>query len=76
RDLSFHYLGLDTLADRYFIRANRDIRLEKETGNMSGNIIELPQHFWMRVAMGVALKEKPEIRTSVALAYYELYSKL
>lgn len=41
-------LRLDTLADRYFIRANRDIRLEKETGNMSGNIIELPQHFWMR----------------------------
>lgn len=42
---------------------------------MSGNIIELPQHFWMRVAMGVALKENLK-SVLVALAYYELYSKL
>lgn len=76
RDMLFDYLGLDTLQDRYFIRANRDVRQEKETGATSGTIIELPQHLWMRVAMGVALREKPELRTEMALEYYELYSQL
>ncbi|EXT90519.1 ribonucleoside-diphosphate reductase subunit alpha [Acinetobacter baumannii] len=76
RDLLFGYLGLDTLKDRYFIRKNRDVKYEKATGKTSGEIIELPQHFWMRVAMGVAIKEKPENRTARALEYYEMYSTL
>ncbi len=45
RDLQFTYLGLQTLYDRYFLH-NQGIRFE------------LPQTFFMRVAMGLALKEK------------------
>lgn len=75
-DLLFGYLGLDTLKDRYFIRNGRDMLAEKETGLPSGQIVELPQHMWMRVAMGVALKEKPADRTAKALEYYALYSPL
>src|SRR5437764_95481 len=45
RDLKFGYLGLQTLYDRYFLHER-------------GRRIELPQAFFMRVAMGLALKEK------------------
>ena len=41
RDLAFQFLGLQTLYDRYFLHAD-------------GNRIELPQAFFMRVAMGLA----------------------
>ena len=44
RDLQFNYLGLQTLYDRYFIHHN-DTRFE------------LPQAFFMRVAMGLAINE-------------------
>jgi ribonucleoside-diphosphate reductase alpha chain len=44
RDLNFGYLGLQTLYDRYFL-------------HMDGRRIELPQAFFMRVAMGLALNE-------------------
>ena len=44
RDHNFTYLGLQTLYDRYFIHSN-DVRFE------------LPQVFFMRVAMGLALEE-------------------
>src|SRR5436190_12196621 len=44
RDLQFDYLGLQTLYDRYFLHVN-DQR------------IELPQAFYMRVAMGLSLNE-------------------
>ncbi len=44
RDLQFNYLGLQTLYDRYFLHVN-DHR------------IELPQAFFMRVSMGLALNE-------------------
>jgi len=44
RDLQFTYLGLQTLYDRYFIHTE-DIRFE------------LPQCFFMRVAMGLAINE-------------------
>jgi len=40
RDLAFQFLGLQTLYDRYFLHAK-------------GNRIELPQAFFMRVAMGL-----------------------
>lgn len=76
RDLLFAYLGLDTLKDRYFLRTDRDMLFEKETGKPSGQIFELPQHMWMRVAMGVALREKPADRTAYAIMYYNLYSSL
>ena len=44
RDLQFTYLGLQTLYDRYFLHSN-DVRFE------------LPQLFFMRVAMGLAMNE-------------------
>ncbi len=44
RDLKFGYLGLQTLYDRYFL-------------HIQGRRIELPQAFFMRVAMGLALNE-------------------
>ncbi|MHB1722344.1 MAG: ribonucleoside-diphosphate reductase subunit alpha [Acidiferrobacter sp.] len=59
RDLSFTYLGLQTLYDRYFL--HRDERR-----------IELPQAFWMRVAMGLALNEAD--REARAIEFYEVLS--
>jgi len=59
RDLQFTYLGLQTLYDRYFIHSN-DVR------------IELPQIFFMRVAMGLAIEE--EDKNARAIEFYELLS--
>ena len=59
RDLSFTYLGLQTLYDRYFLH-----REERR--------IELPQAFWMRVAMGLALNETD--RETRAIEFYEVLS--
>jgi ribonucleoside-diphosphate reductase alpha chain len=59
RDQLFNYLGLQTLYDRYFIHSN-DIR------------IELPQIFFMRVAMGLAYRE--ENREDRAIEFYRLLS--
>ena len=59
RDEMFTYLGLQTLYDRYFIHKN----------NMR---FELPQVFFMRVAMGLAIQEnEPEER---AIEFYNLLS--
>jgi ribonucleoside-diphosphate reductase alpha chain len=59
RDLQFTYLGLQTLYDRYFIHSG-DVR------------IELPQTFFMRVAMGLAVEEDdPNAR---AIEFYQLLS--
>jgi ribonucleoside-diphosphate reductase alpha chain len=64
RDELFMYLGTQTLYDRYFAR---DI----DDGN---KVIELPQAFWMRVGMGLALLESDkEVR---ALEFYEVVSNL
>lgn len=59
RDLQFNYLGLQTLYDRYFIHSN-------------GVRFELPQAFFMRVAMGLALNEKD--REMRAIEFYHLLS--
>lgn len=59
RDLLFDYLGLQTLYDRYFI-------------HWEGNRIELPQAFYMRVAMGLALNEKD--KEARAIEFYNLLS--
>jgi len=59
RDYQFTYLGLQTLYDRYFIHY-QDTRYE------------LPQIFFMRVAMGLAVEEdKKEER---AIEFYKLLS--
>ena len=63
RDEEFEFMGLQTLHEKYLLKP-------KETR------IELPQYFWMRVAMGVALGEKPEMRTQKALQFYDLVSTL
>jgi ribonucleoside-diphosphate reductase alpha chain len=59
RDLQFTYLGLQTLYDRYFIHTY-------------GTRIELPQAFFMRVAMGLALNESD--KESATLAFYDVLS--
>ena len=59
RDQQFTYLGLQTLYDRYFIHSN-DIRFE------------LPQAFFMRVAMGLAINELD--RETRAIEFYDLLS--
>lgn len=61
RDLEFRYLGLQTLYDRYLIHHKQQR-------------IELPQAFWMRVSMGLALAEKPEERDERAIEFYEMLS--
>ncbi len=60
RDEQFTYLGLQTLYDRYFIHTDDGIRFE------------LPQIFFMRVAMGLAINETD--RETWAIAFYELLS--
>ena len=59
RDLKFDYLGLQTLYDRYFLH----VRKQR---------IELPQAFFMRVAMGLALNEVE--REARAIEFYEVLS--
>ena len=59
RDQQFTYLGLQTLYDRYFIHSN-NVRFE------------LPQVFFMRVAMGLASNE--ENREERAIEFYNLIS--
>ncbi|WP_258130483.1 ribonucleoside-diphosphate reductase subunit alpha [Achromobacter anxifer] len=59
RDLQFGYLGLQTLYDRYFL-------------HIRGTRIELPQVFFMRVAMGLALRETD--REARAIEFYEILS--
>jgi ribonucleoside-diphosphate reductase alpha chain len=59
RDLQFDYLGLQTLYDRYFLHVRK-------------NRIELPQAFFMRVAMGLSLNEVD--REARAIEFYEVLS--
>ena len=59
RDLQFDYLGLQTLYDRYFL-------------HIRGKRFELPQAFFMRVAMGLAVREIE--REAKAIEFYDLLS--
>ncbi|MGV7213385.1 ribonucleoside-diphosphate reductase subunit alpha [Bradyrhizobium sp. UFLA05-112] len=59
RDLNFQFLGLQTLYDRYFL-------------HQQGKRIELPQAFFMRVAMGLAIREID--REAKAIEFYDLLS--
>ncbi|OIO24987.1 ribonucleoside-diphosphate reductase subunit alpha [Candidatus Micrarchaeota archaeon CG1_02_55_22] len=61
RDQFFGFIGIQTLYERYFLKLG-DTRLE------------LPQSFWMRVAMGLALNEKD--KNDKALEFYEIFSTL
>jgi ribonucleoside-diphosphate reductase alpha chain len=59
RDLQFNYLGLQTLYDRYFLHLRK-------------SRIEMPQAFFMRVAMGLSLGEAD--REARAIEFYEVLS--
>ena len=59
RDMQFTYLGLQTLYDRYFLHSD-------------GHRFELPQAFFMRVAMGLAINEID--REARAIEFYQLLS--
>ncbi len=59
RDLQFDYLGLQTLYDRYF-------------QHIDEQRVEMPQAFFMRVAMGLALNEID--RETRAIEFYEVLS--
>ena len=61
RDDLFLYMGVQTLYERYFTRVD-------------DAVIETPQAFWMRVAMGIALPESD--REAQAIRFYELISSL
>ncbi len=60
RDFLFRYMGLQTLYDRYFIHSD-------------GRRLELPQIFWMRVAMGLA-KEEGDNKNHRAVEFYDMLS--
>lgn len=62
RDFLFDYMGLRTLYERYFVRSE-----------LFG-ILELPQIFWMRVAMGLALNE--EHKDDRAIEFYKVMSQM
>ena len=61
RDGKFDYLGLQTLYDRYFLHINK-------------RRIELPQTFFMRVAMGLAIEEPADTRDAAARTFYDTLS--
>ncbi|MBI5389468.1 ribonucleoside-diphosphate reductase subunit alpha [Candidatus Woesearchaeota archaeon] len=60
RDKILQYMGLQTLYERYFLV-------------WEGDRIELPQSFWMRVAMGLALEEKD--KEAKAVEFYTVLSQ-
>jgi ribonucleoside-diphosphate reductase alpha chain len=60
RDFLFRYMGLQTLYDRYFI-------------HWDGRRLELPQIFWMRVAMGLARREGVA-KNEKAIEFYNVLS--
>ncbi|MGH7936113.1 MAG: ribonucleotide reductase N-terminal alpha domain-containing protein, partial [Chthoniobacterales bacterium] len=66
RDRDFKYLGLQTLQSNY---------LSKEHSTRA--LLETPQIFWMRIAMGTALAEKTlEERNAYAAEFYEVMSAM
>ena len=63
RDFNHTYLSAQTLVDRYFLRNNE-----------TQDVLETPQAFWMRVAMGLSLQE--ENRNERAKEFYDVMSRL
>lgn len=63
RDDAFVYLGMQTLYDRYFV-----------ADHSTKQVLEMPQTFWMRVAMGMAIGEKN--KTEWTLKFYEVLSNM
>ncbi|MBP7133720.1 ribonucleoside-diphosphate reductase subunit alpha [Patescibacteria group bacterium] len=65
RDDLFMFLGMQTLADRYFLNDPQSKR-----------VLETPQAFWMRVAMGLTLNETRGRREELAVKFYENISTM
>lgn len=63
-DLTFKYLGIQIIQDRYLLRDRSEDRA----------VYELPQWFWMRVAMGLALNESD--REHYAIEFYRVLSNM
>lgn len=61
RDGLLNFLGMHTLYDRYFLK-------------IDSAKVELPQSFWMRIAMGLAINEPN--KTERALEFYTMFSTL
>ncbi|MBT6725014.1 MAG: ribonucleoside-diphosphate reductase subunit alpha, partial [Planctomycetaceae bacterium] len=61
RDHKFKYLGLQAIFDRYLL-------------HIEGRRIETPQYFWMRVAMGLAIREG-EQKEERAIQFYNILSE-
>ncbi len=64
RDELFQYLGMQVVQERYLTR-----NIQKKN-----KLLELPQTFWMRVAMGLSLLEQN--KTDKAIEFYNLMSSL
>ncbi|MDQ5940572.1 MAG: ribonucleoside-diphosphate reductase alpha chain [Candidatus Dependentiae bacterium] len=62
RDQLFEFMGLYTIYEKYMLK-------------VGGVRIEVPQYFWMRIAMGIALGEKPADRMAKAEQFYDLISQ-
>ena len=60
RDDLFEYLGIYNIYERYFLRIN-------------GKHVEMPQIFWMRVAMGLAIEEQD--KNKWAAEFYDIMSQ-
>lgn len=63
RDDLFKYIGLQTIYERYLLKHD-------------GRRLETPQAFWMRVAMGLAIGEKPAERDDYAERFYAVMSRM
>ena len=61
RDHKFKYLGLQAIYDRYLL-------------HIEGRRIETPQYFWMRVAMGLAIREGDQ-KEERAIQFYDILSQ-
>lgn len=64
RDNLFEYMGLEIMSSRYCM-----------SNPHTGQLLETPQMFWMRVAMGLALNEKAEMIDDVAIDFYNVMSE-
>lgn len=64
RDELLDFMGLDMLHDRYFIQSEG-----------RGRRLEVPQTFWMRIAMGLAVSEKKD-KEKYAKEFYDVLSTL
>lgn len=62
RDKIFEYMGAQIIWDRYLMK------------DLDQNFLELPQYFWMRIAMGLSLEEKEP--TKRAIEFYETLSQM